>query len=349
MFTDKSVFVIGAGASCEFEMPSGAQLAAAISANHDLTFASGSQPKGDGQLAVALEDEFSRAELPKILPVVRNIAAGVYMAETIDAYIDRHRKTPLVPELGKFLIAHYLLAAERASTLKVDNGQEGRLHLPNFGNTWLDTFARVLLAGHSKGEEEEIGRNITIICFNYDRCIERYLQQAIASAFHIDPSKADAIVRRIRILRPYGDLGRLPPSPSGSGPSYVPFGAAIGSVRLREVSCRLKTFTERVEDDTLVDAIHDTVREAKNLVFLGFGFHAQNMQLLNCVNRNDGRPQCYFSGMGIPEQAVTKIVHQTGIITGIGTHSAIIRQCMHFERDKTAGQIMQIYRRALAP
>lgn len=278
---------------------------------------------------------------------MRNIADGIYMAESIDNYIERHQDNPFVAEMGKFVIAYFLLKAEAASRLKLHGDGDRPLDLPSFGDTWLDPFTRTLISGLGKGDVDQIGSEIAIVCFNYDRCIERYLQDAISRAFHLDPSHADRIVRNIRILRPYGSLGRLPPQPRGSGDGLVPFGARPETVDLPSVARRLRTYTEQIDDATLIADVQNTVREAKQLVFLGFGFHQQNIKLLT-GNFGDSVPakQVYYSGYGIPDQSVEAMMRRTLPMAGLRSHH--IARYTNFEKNGTAHHVMSVYRASLS-
>jgi hypothetical protein len=348
LFKPKTVFVVGAGASCELKMPSGGQLADTITVGAKVGFGHVEEKAtGDSGLRDALRRHFPGHEVNARLPALRNIADGIYLAESIDNYIERHQATPFVSEMGKFLIAYFLLKAEASSKLKVYQDRNRPLDLPTLQDTWLDPFARTLLSGVGKGQVDQIGSEIAIVCFNYDRCIERYLQDAISKAFHLDPSHADRIVYNIRILRPYGGLGRLPPEARGYGNGLVPFGAAPDTVDLPSVARHLRTYTEQIDDERLITDIQTTIRDAERLVFLGFGFHQQNIKLLT-GSAGDEVPakQVYYSGYGVPEQAVETMISRTLPMAGLWPHHA--PQHTHFEKNGTAHHVMSVYRAALS-
>jgi hypothetical protein len=348
LFKEKTVFVVGAGASCELKMPSGAQLTDAIAAGAKVGFGHyDEKATGDSGLRVALQRHYDSRAINERLPAMRNIADGIYLAESIDNYIERHQDSSFVAEMGKFIIAYFLLKAEASSRLKLHQDRDRPLDLPSLYDTWLDPFTRTLISGLGKGDVDQIGSEIAIVCFNYDRCIERYLQDAISRAFHLEPSHADRIVRNIRILRPYGSLGRLPPQPRGSGDGLVPFGAPPDTVDLPSVARRLRTYTEQIDDATLIADVQNTVREAKQLVFLGFGFHQQNIKLLT-GNFGDSVPakRVYYSGYGIPDQAVETMIKRTLPLAGLASHH--IAKSTHFEKNGTAHHVMSVYRAALS-
>ena len=45
-------------------------------------------------------------------------------------------------------------------------------------------------------------------------------------------------------------------------------------------SSRIRTFNEEVEDSTKIEEIRDAVGTASRIIFLGFHFHPQNMELI---------------------------------------------------------------------
>lgn len=348
MFQQRTVFVVGAGASCELQMPSGGQLANIIAAGAKVGFGHfDGKATGDAGLRAALQRNYDGGAINDRLPAMRDIADGIYLAESIDNYIERHQDTPFVAEMGKFLIAYFLLRAEASSRLQVHEDWDRSLDLPSLQDTWLDPFTRALISGVGKGRVDEIGSEIAIVCFNYDRCIERYLQAALVAAFHLDPSHSDQIVRNIRILRPYGGLGRLPPQARGFGGDLVPFGAPTDAVDLPSVARRLRTYTEQIDDETLVADIQTTVRDATQLVFLGFGFHQQNIKLLT-GNWGDNVPakQIYYSGYGVPDQSVDAMIRRTLPMAGLAEHH--MPRYTHFEKNGTAHHVMSVYRAVLS-
>src|SRR5688500_4740900 len=106
VFRDDTLFIVGAGASCEFGLPAGRGLASEImsEANVPLSWVHGPET-GNAALRDALERYFGREGFKERLQAVRRIASGIYMADSIDSYIDRHRADPYTVEMGKFLIA----------------------------------------------------------------------------------------------------------------------------------------------------------------------------------------------------------------------------------------------------
>lgn len=85
---------------------------------------------------------------------------------------------------------------------------------------------------------------------------------------------AEQIINGLAIIRPYGTIGSILPSDR----SRVPFGAS--QVDPFGVVDRIRTYTE---SEALHDKAHLTrvLLNASMCIFLGFGFHKQNVDLLS--------------------------------------------------------------------
>jgi hypothetical protein len=90
--------------------------------------------------------------------------------------------------------------------------------------------------------------------------------------YGLPKQQATEIVGRASIIHPYGWVGPL---------DKVPFGGnQHGRHDYLDLSTRIKTYTEQVEEETTVSKIQKAIREAECIVFLGFAYHKQNMRLL---------------------------------------------------------------------
>lgn len=158
-------------------------------------------------------------------------------------------------------------------------------------------------------DPDRLGEGISVICFNYDRCIEFYLAEAISAAYDIAYEDAAEIVQSINIIHPYGTLGELPSKGKEVGEGILPFGAPLDhDIEWMKIAAEnIRTYTEQQHDPKMVNSIHEAVGESGILVFLGFGFNNQNLDLLRVVHlprypnvlpeRN-----IYSSGFGIAQQ-----------------------------------------------
>ncbi|MGO6685661.1 hypothetical protein [Rhizobium leguminosarum] len=282
MFANDTVFIIGAGASAEFGMPVGSKLTEQIKQNCKFRFEYGNLQEGAMPIfdyyrnTYDLRDPTKAQEVQARFDLMAQIRRSIDMAESIDEYIFRYSDNPLVAEVGKLHIAYAIAKAERECLLgETQQFSSNNITFDNLNKTWIYTFAKALMNGVKATEIETIGNNITIICFNYDRCIEHYLEHAICQAYMgVSLERARKIVSKMDIIHPYGDLGPL---------DEVPFGQQD---RLWDMSQNLITWSETKRNVQIAADIDYAIRNAQTLVFMGFAFAKQNMDLLQ-VKRDE--------------------------------------------------------------
>ncbi len=273
MFRDNTVFVVGAGASHEFGLPVGEALMKTIQSNSRFSTAHGQLMDGVAEIYYSLIDrnKNDRNAIQTRMQAMAEIHRATDDAGSIDEFINRHYDDPLIAEVGKLQIAYAISQAERLSDIAAITQKTELLSAPNLSETWIKPFTRMLFEGVRNNDVENLGNNITIICFNYDRCIETYLEYAIEKSFrNVSPDMARNIVDRINIIHPYGSLGDL---------RLHPFGIEPTQERLRAMSEKIVTWSESRASDR-APKIQHAMENASTVVFLGFAFAPQNMRLL---------------------------------------------------------------------
>lgn len=300
-------------------MPVGSELAQSIRKSALLRNVGGKEPKyGDRTMYETFGRIWqSAAEREKPLEAAKTIHDGIHTAVSIDAFIDRFSDDEFIPLVGKMLIALEIAKAERESSLFPKNWDVLREYpasrvtnssgksLVNPDDTWLGHFFRILVDGVK--DPTKIGKDINIICFNYDRCIEHYLRHQIAAAYRMYTGQADEIVKKINIIHPYGTLGDLPINDGGYGDNLLHFGQEHDRYfRPEEIARNIKTYTERKHQPAVIKRIHDAIADCHVLTFLGFGFNNQNLNLLRIPHARSenglARRVIYSSGHGIARE-----------------------------------------------
>ena len=282
MFRAKTVFVIGAGASVEVGLPMGIDLLKQIVKLTHFTFDFNRPKTGDVAILQALKlflDEGREvSELNEHLKAGWQLSESAKQALSIDNVIDALEDSR-VELMGKLGIVRAILMAEAASSAfnPIDN-QPDTIDLSKFEGTWYSSFTKLLTENVRKSEIETIFGNIEIINFNYDRCFEQYLPLSLASYYGLKPDTFREIMQGLVVHRPYGVAGRLPWQ-AGDGPS-VRFGEGSPQ-QLVDVAQQVRTFTERIEEGDELAAMKSSLAGADRVIFLGFGFHRQNVELLS--------------------------------------------------------------------
>ena len=268
MFNRQTLFVVGAGASVEFGLPVGKALATIIQKKMDVRFEYPGKEIGGGDFDLYTQLTHRRGnERQSFQQAAFLIRNGIGLAQSIDDFLDLHRTNKYVNEYGKAAIVKSILEAERASSLFFAGPAEGDSFNPEkCKDTWIMKFFSMLGRGVPKEERQNIFDHVSFLSFNYDRCIEHFLEGALQLLYAISIQEAADLVKRLTIIHPYGKVEEV----------------AFGTTRTdyAELAAGIKTYTERVHVAELIDKIHDEVSRAETIVFLGFGYHDQNMSLI---------------------------------------------------------------------
>jgi hypothetical protein len=94
----------------------------------------------------------------------------------------------------------------------------------------------------------------------------------------MDASKAAEYVNGMKIYHPYGTVGKLPWQSPGDSIAY---GAKPDANQLLKLSRGIKTFTEGIDPGSSdINSIRWQIREADKILFLGFAYWKQNLELM---------------------------------------------------------------------
>lgn len=242
-----TVFVVGAGASVDYEFPPGPRLVRDI--------------------VQGLSDE--NAELRRWLEEV-GFAAGDLSAfgrrlersglRSIDAFLESN---PTHAEIGKASICASILLAESAC-LRID-----RLFGKPPEDHWLGYVWNRMHPGSSVAELPN--SKVAFVSFNYDRVIEHYLDTVLENTFGIEASAASQLrAASVPIVHLHGHVGD------------VPFGGATAARSLlRQIAADIKVIHDNVEDaDAEFKRAHSLLSDAQQVCFIGFGYDAVNVRRL---------------------------------------------------------------------
>jgi hypothetical protein len=151
---------------------------------------------------------------------------------------------------------------------------EGWIPDKDFDDTWMPHFHSMVMETVQMDDVDAF-KNVIVINFNYDRTLEHYLYSALQMKFGLDESGASQFLSNLKVVRPYGKVGSLPWQ---QDEPFVHFGKQVRDHNeLFSLSDGIKTYAEGASGDS---GIAQEMGRARMVVFLGFGFHRQNMKLL---------------------------------------------------------------------
>lgn len=283
----KTIFVLGAGASIPYGFPSGAGLVNQISSALTSLCA-------DGESTRSLSNCLKTAGKFDLESLVE-FRDSLYLSRTysIDAFLQRRKE---FRELGKILIRNILLDSEYYSRAKYYTSVRN-MDLPDMkefqANDWYRYFFNEI-----KDQEDF---NFKIYTYNYDRSLEYYLVSAYQHFFSFSLDQAFQRVRAMDIIHLHGSLGRFKAESDFSENCYGLRDNLNDYDRLVKRSNDLEIIYEASQHN--IDRLHEDIKIARHVVFIGFGFDKNNMANLrfNEIEFDYKTQKIYASRLGISD------------------------------------------------
>lgn len=323
MFRSKTVIVVGAGASHELGLPLGEELKDHIRALLQFD-RQGHQKGGDGTFARALAHAAKEAGLQfaDVANAGMSVSRALQLTSSIDEYLHAMAHDPAKVIAGKVAIVRAILTAERNSSLPTDDRYRAN-DQQNFPESWLVPFFRQLVGGVVRTKLTDLFENVAFVIFNYDRCVETFLYRALQLRYDIDAAEATGLLHKATFLHPYGTVGRLPWQ-QGSG-RQIGFGDEPDSAHLAESSKSIRLFSEDRPPEVGSDSIGQAIGTAKRLVFLGFSYQKQNMELL-AMPKDGGPPEAVFgTAYGISSDDQAKVNDSIHAVLRVRAYVKLVR------------------------
>ena len=279
MFEARTVFVVGAGASAELDMPVAGAFVSNIASALNIKFDPFNRVSGDAQIESAIRRHYKEKglgnDINPMLHTAWRMHDNIPMAQSVDHYIHSHSHDENVALLGKLAIARVILQGEDQSKLRFQEST-GRPDLSMTEDTWYRGLRHLLTTQVSRSNIDQLFNNVAFVVFNYDRCLEYFLYHTIINFYDVDERTAASLINAADFVHPYGRVGRLQWMSGDDVP--VSFGA--DRCDLLQVAAALSTFTESVHSEEGAKKAQQLIADAERVVFLGFAFWSQNLELI---------------------------------------------------------------------
>ena len=204
MFTKKTVFILGAGASFELGLPTGRQLIGLIEDMTTKIWTAGIGGWKHRDFAECLYELQKNSGEPNCyIHAAARLNRGISYAFSIDNFVGSHPSDDFLKIVGKLAIHRALLKAEReeaTSYIYRKKAQENPDDQNNSRECWLEPFFHMLATGHTKNNLEGLFSNVSIISFNYDRCVVAYLAAALQNHFSLDAKQAEILASQLEVM-----------------------------------------------------------------------------------------------------------------------------------------------------
>lgn len=353
MFNNPTTFVIGAGCSREYQFPLGLDLRDEIAdmlahvevrkpRYDDTDMWIGFGGKKDEDFNDAIRRVAGQNRFPQWCQTAQQMGQGLRHASSVDRYLDHHSDDETMIHIGKMAIGRRIIKAEHSSTLYTGDDSSldmAKIHSKNDGKPhWLNELFLRLQEGVRRGNIDQIFSNVTFICFNYDRAIEHYLYEAVKVFGNLSGKDTQLVMKSLRIYHPYGSLGPLRWQ-DDDGLGGIDFGAErVDLPTIQKVGESLRIFTETVEENDEIVCIRDAMQNSSKIVFLGFSFLQQNIDLIRPRSRSRVE-QVWATSLGMSpwdisaaQDAVSKMLN--------GSDSLDFRSFLMNSQPLTAGLLM---------
>ncbi len=264
--------------------------------------------------------------------------------------MDTHRKDQRIQLLGKLAIAKTILEQEKSSCLSLAERSRDLRDANEVGKSWYAELAKGLNDGVDRDRVDSIFNRVSFIVFNYDRCVEHYLEQSLRGHYGLGDAEVYSVLKTLRVFHPYGTVASLPWQDNVHGLS---FGFPTNRPNLLMMAKQIKTFTERVEDTDALLAMKREVAEATVLVFLGFSYHELNLRILDpgreCAARDVFGTAFKISDHNVEEikDELRPILRRSLTESRLRGAAEVVTERLHIRNDLRCAELLQQYSRSL--
>lgn len=304
MLEKRTVFILGAGASCPYGYPSGANLRERICLFEDQI-----KPKGLGEAVN------SDTDLNGFIKQFEKSST-----KSIDLFMARN---PKLAPIGKILIAFEIFEAEFSSLFRERaEWAQFRLRMPGYvtgrakfigskdfqGSIWYEYLFDRLTSGLATKDilPDFSNGNLSFITFNYDRSLEYFLYESLRNSFsEVPESQIVQCLQQLKIIHIYGLIAPLKWQDETNGIDYKP---QITAALLKDTSSNIITIYEQQDNPELSEA-KTLINQAEQIFFLGFGYAPENMSVLNLTGLIPPNCQVYGTAFGMVEKEVKDVLH----------------------------------------
>ncbi len=184
--------MIGAGSGFDINMPLGTKLAENISKLTAVKNGAYGMPEPcdqkfilicfDTMLIITMTWKDPDA-IEKYYKISSDISLGINLAKSIDDFVNTHQQNKKLVAVAKIAIAECILNAERNCLLYNEFNGRQFVDFSQTKRTWYSSLFSTLAHGVPSSNMADAFKYITFINFNYDRCLEFFLTNALRQYF----------------------------------------------------------------------------------------------------------------------------------------------------------------------
>jgi len=282
MISQRTVFLLGAGANVPYGFSTGGQLLDKVR-GVDVRALMGNA----GQQVTASQcREFESALADNML-------------SSIDAMLEHRRD---LWQVGKRVIATLLYQ------------EEARAKPSSLSDDWMSyVFER--MAEGADSLEAFAENSVQFLTFNYDRYLEYRFIRGLVARYRTSEQAAWAAIQRMKFLHLHGSLGYLPEQgslhagthPISLGAPELPNIYTLG-IALPQVEQTIRIVHDADATPAIFADAQASFAQARQILFLGFGFGKANVQRL-CTAGISGAIPVYCTAYGMTESEISYVIY----------------------------------------
>lgn len=258
---EKTVLILGAGASYPYGFPLGKQLYDDVIRN--------AQHKNHQILQRVLGTSGGA-----ILEFINALSYSGY--ESVDAFLEKRED---FISRGKSAIALEIMGHEQLNIQEIFSTE----NTADTNSAPRGKWYKLLRLAINLDPEWIDQNEISILTYNYDRSLEHFLFNAIMHSYNKSEDEARSLLSYIPIMHLHGALGSLPWEKKEKPRDY---GCKITEDIVRRHLNSIRIMNERIEEsEDFLNAL-SIIENADRVLFLGFGFGDTNLKrILSSINK----------------------------------------------------------------
>ncbi len=293
MIDKRTVFVLGAGASCPYGFPTARELRDEIIENFEHRYERFFGRDSNNEIRVC-------TGFPSIS------AAGTFIrrfddsgTESIDLFLSRHPESVLI---GKLAILFSILGTEEGSCF----GR--RVQRPEH-DWYFYLYNRLTRELVGENGHRRFGENsISFVTFNYDRSFEHFLFSSLLNSF--EGAEQEAVREQVEAVPVVHVYGRIAPLPwqDGVKPAVLKYGVRLSrrNEDLLGMVDNLHVVHEQRQNPEIQRA-REEISKAKQIFFLGFGYASENLEALGLPGMLRPDQRIYGTALGYTEREIRDV------------------------------------------
>ena len=202
-----------------------------------------------------IEKYFKGQDINNLLPLMNEFKEIIRYGDfsTIDEFLERKRR---FRELGAYFIVAVLGKREHHDLIFPQR----------------DFYRELFYMLNLESEEKPIPP-LKIVTLNYERSLEYFLSKNCLYNCSQDYEEiAQEKVSRLQIIHAHGSLGSL---------ISVPYGQVLSDNKhVKQAVENIRIISDRFDDSDEFISAQNVISEAKNIIFLGFGYHRRTLKSL---------------------------------------------------------------------